>query len=261
MTLSGTRVAAVVRKEWREFRRNRFIIATTVLLPLVFVLIPTANLFRKAAPAVLRAQVGTSLLVLLIVPVILPATIAAYTVVGEREQGTLEPVLTTPIRREELLLGKAIAAVVPAIAVAYAMFAIVVTAVRFGAPEIVQSSVWQAPNFLTEALFAPLLSAWSIWVGIAVSTRSSDVRVAQQLGTLASLPPLGLVALMSYQVIQPSVTLAVVLACAVAAVDVVAYRVVAAMFDRERLITGATPRARNRRRVVSTGGGSSKPGI
>jgi ABC-type Na+ efflux pump permease subunit len=36
-----------------------------------------------------------------------PTFVAACAVVGERQQGTLEPVLTTPIRREELLLGKA----------------------------------------------------------------------------------------------------------------------------------------------------------
>ncbi|WP_280724781.1 ABC transporter permease subunit [Kitasatospora sp. MAA4] len=42
-------------------------------------------------------------------------TIAANSVVGEREQGTLEPVLTTPIRREELLIGKAVANLIPAV--------------------------------------------------------------------------------------------------------------------------------------------------
>jgi hypothetical protein len=34
-------------------------------------------------------------------------------------QGTLEPVLITPIRREECLVGKALAALIPALAVAY----------------------------------------------------------------------------------------------------------------------------------------------
>ena len=58
--------------------------------------------------------------------------------------------------------------------------------------------VWQAQNFLAQALFSPLLARWAIWVGIAISARSSDVRVAQQLGTLASLPPLAIVALIEY---------------------------------------------------------------
>jgi ABC-type Na+ efflux pump permease subunit len=249
MTFNLRRVGAVMRKELRDFRRNRFIIVTMAFLPLVFIIIPTADLFRAAAPAVLRAQVGVSLLLLLVAPVIMPATVAAYAVVGEREQGTLEPVLTTPVRREELLVGKAAAMLLPAVGIGYVLFTIVVVAVRIWAKQTVVDAVWQAPNFLAQALFVPLLAAWAIWVGIAISARSSDVRVAQQLGTLASLPPLGVVAFMTFQIIQPSITLAVVLAAILAVADVIGWRFVATIFDRERLITGAKPVRVTSRRV------------
>lgn len=242
MTFSFGRAGAVFHKELREFRRNRFILGTMVVLPLIFTIIPITDLFRHSAPAVARVLVGTSLLLMLIAPVVMPATIAAYSVVGEREQGTLEPVLTTPVRREELLLGKALAAFVPSVAIAYLLFTIVVIAVRIGAEASVVDAVWQAPNFLAQALFAPLLAAWSIWIGTGISARSSDVRVAQQLGTLASLPALGIVALMSYQVLQPSITLAVILAAVLAVVDAAGWLLVARMFDRERLITGSRGR-------------------
>jgi ABC-type Na+ efflux pump permease subunit len=173
--------------------------------------------------------------------VVVPATIAAYSVVGERVQGTLEPVLTTPIRRDEFLLGKAAAAIIPSVGIAYALFAVFVTAVRFGASHAVVITVWQPTWFLAQFLFAPLLAGWSIWVGTAISARSTDVRAAQQLGTLASLPPLALTSLISFQVIHPSVIVAVVLALALAVIDIAAWRVVSAMFDRERLITGMRP--------------------
>lgn len=39
-------------------------------------------------------------------------------------QGTLEPALTTPIRREEFLIAKALAAFVPTLVIAYAVFGI-----------------------------------------------------------------------------------------------------------------------------------------
>src|SRR5215204_2517719 len=42
------------------------------------------------------------LLYMLGIPALVPTFTAPYSVVGEREQGTLEPVLTTPIRHEEL---------------------------------------------------------------------------------------------------------------------------------------------------------------
>ena len=55
------------------------------------------------------------------------------------------------------------------------------------------------------------LAGWPICAGIAVSARSADARVAQQLG-VRQLAPLAVVTLMS----------------------------LAAMFDRERLITGGS---------------------
>ena len=170
----------------------------------------------------------------------MPAVIAAYSVVGEREQGTLEPLLTTPLRREELLLGKAVAAIVPAIGIAYLLFAFIEVIARiFARNAAVAPALWAGPHVLAEILFAPLIAGWSIWVCIGISARSSDVRVAQQLGTLASLPPLAVVALISFDVFTPNVTLAVVFALVLLTADVALWRIVSAMFDRERLITGA----------------------
>jgi ABC-2 type transport system permease protein len=73
---------------------------------------------------------------------------------------------------------------------------------------------------------------------MAVSARSSDVRVAQQLSTFASLPPLGLTAMISLNVIHPTFTLAVVFAVGLLAIDVLLLRFVSSLFDPERLVTG-----------------------
>jgi hypothetical protein len=64
------------------------------------------------------------------------------------------------------------------------------------------------------------------------------VRAAQQLSVLGSIPPLIIVALMSLNVISESAALAIGLAAALLVFDLLAWRVVAAMFDRERLVTG-----------------------
>jgi ABC-type Na+ efflux pump permease subunit len=244
--LNLTRTLAVVRKEFREYRRNRFILYTMISGAVVFMAIPVITVLRKVPanypPQAVQAQVGSTLFFMLIVPVILPATIAAYSVIGEREQGTLEPVLTTPIRREELLLGKAIATAVPAITLGYLMFAILVTVIRLAASPIIVHDVWQPSWFVAELFFVPLLSVWSVWVCTAVSARSSDVRIAQQLGTLASLPALGVTSLMTFRVLQPTVTVAVVIALTLLVIDVGAWRVVSSMFDRERLVLGTKSR-------------------
>jgi ABC-2 type transport system permease protein len=51
-------------------------------------------------------------------------------------------------------------------------------------------------------------------------------------------PPLAITTLMSFQVIKPTLALAVALGVGLLAIDGLAWRVVSAMFDRERLITG-----------------------
>ena len=239
--MSLLRIRAVVHKELRDFRRNRFIVTTMAVMPLVFLVTPTVTLFRvpaSATGAFVQRQVGVTSLLLLVVPVVIPPVIAAYSVIGERDQGTLEPFLTTPVRREELLLGKALAAFLPSVAVAYGIYAVFALSIRFGAAHAVSAVVWHAPQMLAQLLFTPLLAVWSIWVGIAMSARARDVRVAQQLATLASLPALGFTALISFRVITPSVPLAVGLALVLLVVDIVAWRIVSWLFDRERLITG-----------------------
>lgn len=241
MSMSATRVSAVTRKELAEFRRNRLIITTASILPVIFLVEPTVNILilkASASSATLDKRVELSLFLPLLVPVLLPAILSAYSVVGEREQGTLEPVLTTPVSRVELLLGKAAAIFMPAIAVAYLIFGVFVAITQFGAASAVATAVLHAPQLPAALVFIPLLAAWTIWVGLAISARVTDTRVAQQLSLLASLPPFALTALMSFQIISPTFGLAAALAGGLLAIDCVACLVVARMFDRERLITG-----------------------
>jgi ABC-type Na+ efflux pump permease subunit len=241
MRLSGTRVWAISLKELRYYRRNRFIISTMAIMPLIFLVLPIIQIFTlnaSASSAMLTKRIGLILLYMLIIPATVPAAIAAYSVVGEREQGTLEPVLTTPIRPEELLLGKALAALAPTLAIAYGMFGVFLVCAKLFAHPAVAAAVFRSSELLMQLLFTPLLAGWSIWVGIAISARSSDVRVAQQLGTLASLPALALTALISFGVIHQTLALELGVAGALLLVDGLGWRLVSVMFDRERLITG-----------------------
>jgi ABC-type Na+ efflux pump permease subunit len=235
------RVGAVVRKEVTEFRRNRFVVGTMSVIPFVFLITPMVTLFRipeSAGNTAVRGAVGSLSLLMLIIPLVIPPVIAAYSVVGERDQGTLEPVLTAPVTAAELLLGKAVAAFVPSVGIAYAVYFTAAVSIRIGAAHVVSAVVWHTPQLLAQILFTPLLALWAIWLGIGISTRASDVRVAQQLATLAGLPLLAFTSLISFQLIRPSVLLAIVLALALLAADVVAWYVVSRLFDRERLITG-----------------------
>jgi ABC-2 type transport system permease protein len=172
------------------------------------------------------------------IPALVPTTLAAYAVVGERQQGTLEPVLTTPIRRDELLLGKALAVLIPSVVAAYLVYGVFLACVALFARPGVAPALIRGPDVLAQVLYTPPLAAWSIWVGVATSTRVSDIRVAQQVATLASLPSIAVTTLISLNVVHATLGLAVGLGAVLLALDRLGWRVVSAMFDRERLITG-----------------------
>lgn len=236
--MSRRRVGAIFRKELREYRRNSTIIGAMAILPLIFIIQPLVAVIALSREA--SASLGHEhvLLYMLIIPAIVPALVAANAVVGERQQATLEPVLTTPIRREEFLLGKALATLVPAIVVAYAVFVLFLVLVEVFAQPSVASAFIRGPDLLAQVFFTPLLALLSIWIGMAISARSKDARVAQQLGILASLPAGVVTTLIALNVIQASLGLAVAAAVVLLALDVLGWRITSAAFDRERLITG-----------------------
>ncbi|MFL6142161.1 MAG: ABC transporter permease [Labedaea sp.] len=238
MNVSIRRVRAMYRKELREYRRNRSLVAGMAILPLIFAINPLVTILALPASSAGGLRHLHVLVYLLGIPAIVPAVIAAYTVAGERQQGTLEPVLSTPIRREELLLGKALAVLVPSVAISYAVYTVVFACVVLFADPAVASALTRGPDLLTQLLFTPLLAGWSIWVGMAISTRSSDVRVAQQLGMVVSLPSIAVTTLIAYDVIHATAMLALGLAAALLLGNTVGWRVTSAIFDRERLITG-----------------------
>ena len=241
MSQSWTRIWAMTKKELRDYRRNRFVVLTMAVMPLVFTVAPMVQLFAvkitTTSPA-FNARIGLSLLYMLIIPAIVPSSLSAYSVVGEREQGTLEPVLITPLSSQEFLFGKALAALLPTIAISYAVFGIFLAAAATFAQPAVATAIFSGSHIWIQLLFTPLLAGWSILVGIAISTRSADVRTAQQLSVLASLPPLAVVALITFNVIHASRGITIGLAVALLVVDGFGWRAVAAMFDRERLVTG-----------------------
>jgi len=238
MRLSTRRVRAIVRKELREYRRHGSVVAATAIFPLIFLVQPLFVVFL--APGSSSALFGQwhLLLYMLAIPILAPAVLGAYAVAGERQQGSLEPVLTTPIPREEFLLGKALAALLPAVVIAYGVYGIFLGCVLLFADPDVAAAILRVPDIVAQVILTPLLAALSIWIAIAISTRSSDVRVAQQLSMLADVPVVLLTALIAFNVIPPTPALAVGLIAILLVADVGGWWIVSPMFDRERLITG-----------------------
>jgi ABC-2 type transport system permease protein len=237
--MSRRRMRAIVRKELRSYQRNRSVVVTMAVIPLVFLVQPLLAVFQTPVGAVAELRHHHELLYLLAIPALVPATLAASSVVGERQQGTLEPLLSTPVRREELLLGKALAVLAPTVAVAYAVFGVFLALVALFARAGVASALIREPDVLAQVVFTPLVAAWAIWLGMAISARAGDIRVAQQLSILASLPTIAVTTLIALGVIHASLGLAIALGAALLVADRIGWRVVSSLFDRERLVTGA----------------------
>jgi ABC-2 type transport system permease protein len=238
MNMSTRRIRAIVRKELREYRRNGSVVLAMAIIPLIFVIQPLVVVFALPASASNDLAHEHLLLYMLGIPALVPAVSAGYAVVGERQQGTLEPVLTTPVRRDEFLLGKALASLFPSTGVAYAVYAAFLACVGLFAHPAVAAALLRWPQILAQALFTPLLAAWSIWICLGISARSSDVRVAQQLGMLASLPAVVVTSLIAFNAIPVTLGLAVGIAAALLLLDGLGWRAMSATFNRERLVTG-----------------------
>jgi len=237
MQLSWRRVLAITLKELRDYSRNRPIILAMFLFPLIFTIQPLISIFAAKGLTAAALSGRHELLFMLGIPILVPATLAAYAVAGERYQETLEPVLETPITREEFLLGKALAVFMPSVIISYVVFAVYIAVVELARPDIAPG-LFGADDLIVQIVFTPLLAAFSIWVGIAISTRASDPRTAQQLSVLSSLPVFFVAILFAFNVIAPSLELALLLGGVLLVADVVGWRLIAPLFDRERLISG-----------------------
>jgi ABC-type Na+ efflux pump permease subunit len=238
MSMSSRRVRAIFRKEVRDYRRRASIVVAMAIIPLIFLIQPLVLIFGLPAAAAQHLAHEHLLLYMLGIPALVPVMTAAYAVVGEREQTTLEPVLTTPVRREEFLLGKALASLVPSVAVAYLVFAIFIACVMLFADPAVASALLQWPQILAQMFFTPLIAGWSIWLGIGISAKSTDIRVAQQLGILACLPTVAVTSLIAFDVIHLTPGLALGFAVALLVLNGLGWRIMSPMFNRERLVAG-----------------------
>ena len=237
MSLNVRRIRAIVIKELRDYSRNRPVIWAMSVLPLIFTIQPLISLFATRGLSAAALAGRHELLFMLGIPILVPATLAAYAVAGERQQETLEPVLATPITREEFLLGKAFAVFIPGVIISYAVFALYIILVEVLKPDLAPG-LFGADDLIVQIVFTPLLAMFSIWVGIAISTRASDPRTAQQLSVLSSMPLFLVALLFAFGVIDPSLAVALVLGAALLVADLAGWWLIGRLFDRERLISG-----------------------
>jgi ABC-2 type transport system permease protein len=233
-------VRALVRKEWREFRHHRMILMTATMLPMAFLVLPILNLVfysEARAPGGVNLAVGQAMFCFFLMPVIVPATMAAYAVVGERDQGTLEPLLTLPMSNRQFLAGKALAILGPALAMSLGIYAAYMAVVAVGVHSEVRDSALDWTWAMGMVTVAPLLALFSTLIGVTFSARAKDVRVAEHLSGLVLLPSMLPVLLVVTRTIPATPVTWLVFASVVAVIDLLLWRGALRGFDRERAIS------------------------
>lgn len=258
------KVWVMVRKEWAEVFKNRFVFFSVAFMPLLFVAIPLGVLYtmRGASP---EQALGLSeippeflemcgglagadcaqfflvsqfLMLFLLMPVIIPVTIASYSIVGEKRTRTLEPLLAAPISTLQLLAGKALGAALPAVLVTWGAYGVFVAgAVLITGSSAIAGQLLKPLWLLAIAVVGPLLSVAAVSLAVMVSSRVNDPRVAEQISALVMLPVLGIFMGQTFGLIQVNQSVVVWMALILVLVDAALLALAIQLFQRETILT------------------------
>lgn len=186
----------IARKELKVISRKKSIMFYTVGLPLLVAVaftLEVKNLTASGIPGSLSLGAESIIYLFVILATVLPSTIAAYSIVGEKIEKTLEPLLATPTTDDEILLGKGIAAFLPPILSTWLGASIFMAATDFILKDA-GLGYYYFPNWnagVMLLLLAPLAAVLSVEVAVIASSRVTDVRGANQIAGLLFYPVCG----------------------------------------------------------------------
>jgi len=201
----------VVCKEFLELIQQRGLVLGVAMPVVIFTVIPLTTIAGAGAGTggpsgigrlgiaavggldqreAVQALVGMQISILFVLmPTLLTSIIAAYTIIGEKTARTLEPLLATPIRTWELLIGKGLVALIPGIGFTWFAGLVFLVGLRRVAISRAVYDVIASPGWMiTFIVWTPLLAIVAVAALIIISSRVNDPRTAQQLSTAIVLP-------------------------------------------------------------------------
>lgn len=257
------KIKTIILKEWAEVFKNRMVLFTVAFLPLMLTALPLGTLAATnsfegemtsadAPPDEFFGDLCQDLsemdctnvymlniytLMFMMLPVVIPAAIASYSIVGEKTARSLEPLLATPITTFELLAGKAIAAAAPAVLVTWGAFGVYLVGARLMVSDLIFSYVIAPMWLIAIFVVGPLLTLMAVSTAIMVSSRVSDPRVAEQLSAVVILPLIMLIIGQSVGFILIDQRVIIIMGIVVALIDVVLFYFSVRLFQREVILT------------------------
>jgi ABC-2 type transport system permease protein len=169
---------------------------------------------------------------------VIPTSIASYSIVGEKVEKSLEPLLATPTTDSEILLGKSIASFLPPTVAIYLSSVVYmglmdyVTNLRFG---FIDYPNWDIAIILF--LVIPAAEILSIELSVIISARVNDVRSANQLSGLMFIPFMIIYLASEIQLITLNSETLLIIAVLLALVEIGLFKLSSATFRREEILT------------------------
>lgn len=198
--------------------------------------------FTKTKPSalsvVLPMMFNLILMIFIVVPATLPTIIATYSIVGEKNNRSLEPLLATPTTDGELLAGKIFSSFIPSMGSTYLAFVLgvvlldIVLIPKVGYPPL-PSLIW----ILAILLIAPTACLMSVLACVLVSSKVSDVRAAQQLGGFVVMPVVVLMLGVLSGLLLLSPFTVIIFAIIYIIIDLGLFYFARAVFNRESILT------------------------
>jgi ABC-2 type transport system permease protein len=237
----------IAAKDFKTYRKKKNIIYALFVVPfLVAVLITgiisyvgTRNGSSRVSPTELVILLPAFLFFYVILAAYLATPISSYTIVGEKIEKSLEPLLATPTTDGEILLGKGIAAFLPPLAALWGgsvLFMVLMDLTTEG-----KLGYYYFPDSNTALvllLIIPLALLMSVLMNIIISSRVTDIRAGQQLGALTILPFAGLYVSGELNLVNLGDTgNLLIVTGALIVVDVLLFFVSRATFRREEILT------------------------
>jgi ABC-2 type transport system permease protein len=236
-------VWTIASKDLRLFRRKKTIFYAVIIFPIIISIGLPGIIGYVASKASTSTIVLVGLLdsfsfLFVIIAAIIPTVISSYSIVGEKVEKSLEPLLATPATDDEILLGKSLASFIPAILAVFlgaTIFMILTDAVTYG-----KLGYLYYPNgtmALVLLMVTPLTVVFSVEGNVLVSARVNDVRTATQLGSLVVVPLFAIYLLSEIRLISIDTTSLLIISAILLVVDVALFYLSRATFRREEILT------------------------
>ena len=164
-------------------------------------------------------------------------SVAAHSVIGEKQARTLEPLLATPLRTGELLAAKVISAALPGVALTVGCYVLYVALIAVFAEPAVWLTLLSVRSLAIVFVIGPLAALLGLQLAVCASSRVNDPRSAQQLGAVIVIIPVGVLQVAQF-VGGLVLTVPILLAIAVVllAANALVLRVAISLFHRESIL-------------------------